>query len=166
MLPVLGESVAETIPLKELQDFVINFRARDDITETTVIDTIRLTSNMYNFGIKQFWINKNPFAELVIKRKKGIRKTYYLMTEIKKLLMNPDNIYLGHDYHLLHNAILLSGCRRTEIMQAGIREFDFDGGIWTIPVDRLKNQKRREEIDKEPFELPMSEQFASGALSE
>ncbi len=161
VLPKFGDHIAETIPVKEIQAFVIEMRADVTKTETTVVDTIRLTSNMYNFAIKQFWINKNPFAELGMKRKKGIRKTYYSMIEIKRLLLNPDSVELGYDYHLLHKAILFSGCRRTEIMHAEIKEFDFDGGIWTIPADRLKNQQRLDEDDKEPFQLPMSEQFAS-----
>ena len=44
-------------------------------------------------------------------------------------------------------------------MEAEIKEFDFLGGIWTIPPERLKNQKRKEEDEKEPLEIPMSRQL-------
>lgn len=157
ILPKLGEEVVDAIPEETMKKFMLAFQ--EGRTKTTISDTIRFAVSMCNYAKQHFWINTNPFAELGVKRKNKVRRIYYTMEEIRTLLLNPDDLELGKDYHLIHKSILLSGCRISEVMEAEIKEFDFLGGIWTIPPERLKNQKRKEEDEKEPLELPMSRQL-------
>ncbi|WP_067583493.1 tyrosine-type recombinase/integrase [Endozoicomonas ascidiicola] len=157
IIPVLGNEVVDAIPRSKMKQFMIDFRSNN--SEITVADTIRFAVTMCNYGKKNFWIDSNPFSELDVKRKNTKRKVYYTMEEIRTLLLNSDQIKLSKDYQLIHKATLLSGCRIGEVIDAEIREFDFEGGLWTIPPERLKNQKRLDQAEKEPLELPMSQQL-------
>ncbi len=159
LLPVFKNDKAESIPIAKIQGFVKGMRESGNITETTIADTIRFAVIMYNHAVRQFWINNNPFSAVTIERQKSVRKEYYTMGEIKTLLTNPDDIKIGKDFYLIQKALILSGVRRSELMHAEIKEFDFDSEIWTIPAERLKNQKGRTQSQKEPLKLPMSKQF-------
>ncbi|WP_066017070.1 tyrosine-type recombinase/integrase [Endozoicomonas atrinae] len=164
MQPYFGLYPVDAIPDAAIEQFMITKR-EEGCSEKTIGDTVRFTCNMYDWAIKQFICKVNPFNKYRLKRSNKNRKSYFSMLEIRTLLNNKENHPISPDYFLIQTALLLSGCRRSEVTKAMIDEFDFDLNVWTIPPDRLKNQKRVADDQKEPFPLPMSTQLA-GALRE
>lgn len=116
---------------------------------------------MYDWGVRNFICKENPFDKYRLKRGNGGRKSYFTMLEIRTLLNNDSNYPVSPDYFLIQKALMLSGCRRSEVTKAESSELDFKLNVWTIPPDRLKNQRRKEEDQQSPFLLPMSTQLAS-----
>lgn len=159
MQSYFGSYPADDIPDDAVQKFMIEKRD-DGCSEKTIGDCIRFTCNMYDWAIRQFICKENPFDKYRLKRNNGRRKSYYSMLEIRTLLNNDAGHPISSDYFLIQQALLLSGCRRSEVTKAENRELDFDLNVWTIPPERLKNQQRKEEDQKESFQLPMSTQLA------
>ncbi len=158
VLPVLKNYPADEIPNNVIEDMIVFMRKTK--SEQTVNDTVRFTATMYRWGKKNFLVKSNPFADLGLKRIKNVRKTYYSMFELKTLLLNKDNYKIGNDYLLIQKALMYSGCRRSEVIKAEVKEFNFDTGIWTIPASRLKNQDNRKKAEfLEDFKIPMPSQL-------
>lgn len=158
MLPYFSSLVADAIPDEKIKSFMISKR-KENVSEQTLGDSIRFTCMMYEWAIKNFLCKKNPFDKYRLKRSSGAREVYFTMQEIRTLLNNDDNHSISPDYFLLQKALILSGCRRSELTKAEHSEFNFDLSLWTIPPERLKNQQRKKEGQKKPFILPMSVQL-------
>lgn len=119
MQPYFGAYPADTITEDAVESFMINMR-RDRHSEKTIGDSIRFTCNMYDWAIRQFICKENPFNKYRLKRDNKKRKSYFTMREIRKLLNNEENHPVSPDYFLIQQALLLSGCRRSEVTNSGI----------------------------------------------
>ncbi|WP_263080731.1 tyrosine-type recombinase/integrase [Endozoicomonas sp. Mp262] len=158
VLPILKDYAADDIPHEIIETMVVAMRKVK--SEQTVNDTVRFTATMYRWGKKNFLVKTNPFADLGLKRIKNVRKTYYSMHELKTLLLNKDSYQVAGDVLLIQKALIFSGCRRSEVIKAEKKEFNFNTGIWTIPASRLKNQDNRKKAQfLEDFKIPMSSQL-------
>ncbi|AMO58424.1 hypothetical protein GZ77_19105 [Endozoicomonas montiporae] len=157
--PVLGHLPADRIPAEEIKQLITQLRESNQ-KDRTIFDTIRFSTSMYRWGITQFKCKTNPFQPYVPKQKRKVRTSYYPMYELRTLLINPDGYPIKNDFYLIQKALILSGTRRTQVLEAEINEFNFDNGNWTIPPERVKNQNMlKDDEEKTPFIIPMSRQL-------
>ena len=160
LLPVFKDYPAEGIPDQTIKDFIAKKRLAG-MKERTLSDAIRFTCSMYEWAEKYYIVDGCPFQKFKSKRPNKFRKQYYSTTELRTLLLNEDQLSISKDNLLIQKGLILTGCRRTELIHAEISEFDFGTGFWTIPPERVKNQNMLpEDQDKTPFILPMSTQFS------
>lgn len=160
LLPVFKDYPAEGIPDQTIKDFIAEKRL-GGMKERTLSDAIQFTCSMYEWAEKYYIVDGCPFQKFKPKRPNKFRKQYYSTTELRTLLLNGDQLSISKDNLLIQKGLILTECRRTELIHAEIPEFDFGTGFWTIPPERVKNQNMlAEDEDKTPFILPMSKQFS------
>ncbi|MGI9279428.1 MAG: tyrosine-type recombinase/integrase [Endozoicomonas sp.] len=157
--PVLGHYSADHVPAEEIKQLITHLRDNNQ-KDRTIFDTVRFTVSMYRWGIAHFKCKTNPFEPYSIKAKRKIRTSYYPMHELRTLLTNPEDFPIKKDFYLMQKALILSGTRRTQVLEAEINEFNFENGNWTIPPERVKNQNMlKDDEEKVPFIIPMSTQL-------
>jgi integrase len=81
-----------------------------------------------------------------------------LMSELRKLWKATQQ--MGHPFGTLIRLILVTGTRKSEALHAQRREFDLDEGLWEIPAQRFKSN-RKHLVPLSPLALDIKRRISS-----
>lgn len=109
---------------------------------------LALLSKMFSLAIAWKWRDDNPVKG--IERYQEEKRDRWLNREELNRFWKALECYPNHYASLVLKLLLLTGARKSEILQATWDQFDLERGVWTKPA-HLTKQKKREH-------LPLSEQ--------
>lgn len=118
---------------------------RDSIESRTVAhDTVKLLSRVYNFIQSSGYVVHNPTLNVKTTKPK-LRERILEEKELASFLVALDryrvtgNIFVADALYTM----LLTGRRKREVLGMSWEEVDLDTGTWTIPPERVKNNKQQ-----------------------
>ena len=148
ILPFIGN-----YKLKEITPLEIFKKELDPITDrdskTQANKTLSLLKQMFNFGVARDLIQGNPISTIKKKSVGGLEKSRTRALEFEEVVQVFNRLpKLGISQQVIYalKCITLTGCRPIEVTGAQWQEFDFDQMIWTIPAERVKQNKNDELI--------------------
>lgn len=100
---------------------------------------IALLSKMYNLAIHWGWAESNP-TKGIVKYKEQPRTRWLNENEMQKLWEVLDK-YSDHRTSFAFKLILLTGARKSEVLNATWDQFDLEKGVWTKPAHLTKQRK-------------------------
>lgn len=128
---------------------------------TMATDVLRWLKRMFNYAIKRELMLTNPasaFDPSDAGGKEEARDRWLTSGELVRLL-KAMKVAKGWAYQntLTVKLLLMLAVRKSELMEAPIKEFDLDAGVWSLPAERTKTGQA--------VDIPLSPQ-AVGALRE
>lgn len=137
--PELGHMKVEDITSKNLQKL-----HRDLKDKPYVANRVRsLLSKMFNLAIQWRWISANPVLG-VGKYQEEKRERWLDMDEMERLWVVLDR-YANHPPSYIFKLLLLTGARKSEVLNATWDQIDLERGVWTKPA-HLTKQKKNERL--------------------
>lgn len=153
ILPSIGG-----IKLKDITRRDILNKVLDPITDrgagTQANKTLSILKQMFDFAVERDLMQGNPISTAKKKNVGGIEKSRTRALEFEELIQVFERLpKLGVSTQVIYalKFIALTGCRPIEVTGAQWREFDFDKMLWTIPAERVKQNKGGERIHKVPI---------------
>lgn len=153
MLPAIGG-----VKLKDITRRDILSKVLDPITDrgagTQANKTLSILKQMFDFAVERDLMQGNPISTAKKKNVGGIEKPRTRALEFEELIQVFERLpKLGVSTQVIYalKFIALTGCRPIEVTGAQWQEFDFDKMIWTIPAERVKQNKGGERIHKVPI---------------
>lgn len=144
--------------LKEITRREIFEKVLDPITDrgakTQANKTLSILKQMFNFGVERDLIQGNPISTVKKKSVGGLEKSRTRALEFEEVIQVFERLpKLGISQQVIYalKCITLTGCRPIEVTGAQWQEFDFDKMIWTIPAERVKQNKDGERTHKVPI---------------
>ncbi|MFK3863596.1 tyrosine-type recombinase/integrase [Pseudoalteromonas rhizosphaerae] len=152
ILPFIG-----SYKLKEITRREIFKKVLDPITDrgakTQANKTLSILKQMFNFGVERDLIQGNPISTVKKKSVGGLEKSRTRALEFEEVIQVFERLpKLGISQQVIYalKCITLTGCRPVEVTGAQWPEFDFEKMIWTIPAERVKQNKDGERTHKVP----------------
>lgn len=156
VVPMFGKKHLSELGQEEVLDWLDGKVRNDGYAQATVNRWQVILSHMYKMAKK--WgvpgSDRNPLEGVPQKPVDNQMERFLTADETKRLIDAVDasaNTQLGAIVRLL----LLTGCRKRELLDAKWSEIDLDKQVWRIPMERAKTSKTRH--------VPLSEQ-AMGVL--
>ncbi|MCF7516538.1 tyrosine-type recombinase/integrase [Pseudoalteromonas sp. L23] len=153
VLPAIGGSKLKDITRRDILSKVL-----DPITDrgagTQANKTLSILKQMFDFAVERDLMQGNPISTAKKKNVGGIEKPRTRALEFEELIQVFERLpKLGVSTQVIYalKFIALTGCRPIEVTGAQWQEFDFDKMIWTIPAERVKQNKGGERIHKVPI---------------
>lgn len=153
VLPAIGRVKLKDITRREILSKVL-----DPITDrgagTQANKTLSILKQMFDFAVDRDLMQGNPISTAKKKNVGGIEKPRTRALEFEELIQVFERLpKLGISTQVIYalKFIALTGCRPIEVTGAQWSEFDFDKRIWTIPAERVKQNKGGERIHKVPI---------------
>jgi integrase len=97
-----------------------------------------IVAAMFNFGIQEQWVTTNPAAQIKPLTEEP-RDRALKRKEIAAFWSGMHRTDLTESEQIAFRMILLTACRRNEVLWAEKTEFDFDELVWEIPGARTQN---------------------------
>lgn len=153
VLPAIGDVKLKDITRREILSKVL-----DPITDrgagTQANKTLSILKQMFDFSVERDLMQGNPISTAKKKNVGGIEKSRTRVLEFDELIQVFERLpKLGVSSQVIYalKFIALTGCRPIEVTGAQWQEFDFDKMMWTIPSERVKQNKGGERIHKVPI---------------
>jgi integrase len=143
ILPFLGTKTVSALSCRDIEDLHRHFKD----TPYQANRAVALLSKMFNLAITWGWRQDNP-AKGIQKYQEEKRNRWLNEEELQRLWAVLDR-YPQHLTAYVFKLLLLTGARKSEVLQATWDQFDLDKGVWTKP-SHLTKQKKMEH-------LPLSE---------
>ncbi len=136
LLPAFGDRALGTITKLELVSFHTTKR-QGGYAAGTVDRMVILFRFMMNLAIKWELITKdqNPAAQFEFFNEPNARERYLTQEEVQRLMTELDqssNLDLRH----IITALLITGCRKREILDAKWANVSLERNIWTFPITK------------------------------
>ena len=138
ILPKFGARGIETITAKEIFPLLESIKASRG--ESVALLCHGILKGVFNRAIYRGYINYNPLAVIPTKEigRAVYRDTVLTLQELKTLMAKANDAgAVGAALRL----VALTLCRKQEVIGATWQEVDFEGGVWTIPAERMKGRK-------------------------
>ncbi len=146
------------VKLKDITRRDILSKVLDPITDrgagTQANKTLSILKQMFDFAVERDLMQGNPISTAKKKNVGGIEKPRTRALEFEELIQVFERLpKLGVSTQVIYalKFIALTGCRPIEVTGAQWNEFDFEKMIWTIPDERVKQNKGGERIHKVPI---------------
>ncbi len=157
VLPAIGK-----VKLKEITRREILSKVLDPITDrgagTQANKTLSILKQIFDFAVERDLMLGNPISTAKKKNVGGIEKPRTRALEFEELIQVFERLpKLGVSTQVIYalKFITLTGCRPIEITGAQWQEFDFEKMMWTIPAERVKQNKGGDRIHKVPINQNM-----------
>lgn len=157
VLPAIGGVKLKYITRRDILSKVL-----DPITDrgagTQANKTLSILKQMFDFAVERDLMQGNPISTAKKKSVGGIEKPRTRALEFEELIQVFERLpKLGVSTQVIYalKFIALTGCRPIEVTGAQWQEFDFDKMIWTIPAERVKQNKGSQRTHKEPINQNM-----------
>ncbi|MAD77160.1 MAG: tyrosine-type recombinase/integrase [Pseudoalteromonas sp.] len=153
ILPFIGNYKLKEITRREIFEKVLD-PITDRGAKTQANKTLSVLKQMFNFGVERDLIQGNPISTVKKKSVGGLEKSRTRSLEFEEVIQVFDRLpKLGISQQVIYalKCITLTGCRPIEVTGAQWQEFDFDKMIWTIPAERVKQNKDGERTHKVPI---------------
>lgn len=146
------------VKLKDITRRDILSKVLDPITDrgagTQANKTLSILKQMFDFAVERDLMQGNPISTAKKKNVGGIEKPRTRALEFEELIQVFERLpKLGVSTQVIYalKFIALTGCRPIEVTGAQWNEFDFEKMIWTIPDERVKQNKGGDRIHKVPI---------------
>ncbi|WP_238348029.1 tyrosine-type recombinase/integrase [Pseudoalteromonas citrea] len=153
ILPFIGNYKLKEITRREIFEKVLD-PITDRGAKTQANKTLSILKQMFNFGVERDLIQGNPISTVKKKSVGGLEKSRTRALEFEEVVQVFERLpKLGISQQIIYalKCITLTGCRPIEVTGAQWQEFDFEKMIWTIPAERVKQNKNGERIHKVPI---------------
>lgn len=112
---------------------------------TMATDVLRWLKRMFDYAVKREMVLTNPAAAFDPSDaggKEEARDRWLSDTELSRLLAAM-KVARGwaHQNTLTVKLLLMLAVRKSELMEAPIKEFDLEAGVWTLPAERTKTSQ-------------------------
>ena len=158
ILPFIGNYKLKEITRREIFEKVLD-PITDRGAKTQANKTLSILKQMFNFGVERDLIQGNPISTVKKKSVGGLEKSRTRALEFEEVIQVFERLpKLGISQQVIYalKCITLTGCRPIEVTGAQWQEFDFDKMIWTIPAERVKQNKDGERTHKVPITQNMA----------
>ncbi len=153
VLPFIGNYKLKEITRREIFEKVLD-PITDRGAKAQANKTLSILKQMFNFGVERDLIQGNPISTVKKKSVGGLEKSRTRALEFEEVIQVFERLpKLGISQQVIFalKCITLTGCRPIEVTGAQWQEFDFDKMIWTIPAERVKQNKGGERTHKVPI---------------
>ncbi|MBB1445208.1 tyrosine-type recombinase/integrase [Pseudoalteromonas sp. SG43-3] len=153
ILPFIGNYKLKEITRRDILNKVLD-PIKDRGSNTQANKTLSILKQMFDFGVERDLMQGNPVSTVKKKSVGGLEKSRTRALEFDEVIQVFDRLpKLGISQQVIYalKCITLTGCRPIEVTGAQWQEFDFDKMIWTIPAERVKQNKDGERTHKVPI---------------
>ena len=153
ILPFIGNYKLKEITRRDILNKVLD-PIKDRGSNTQANKTLSILKQMFDFGVERDLMQGNPVSTVKKKSVGGLEKSRTRALEFEEVIQVFDRLpKLGISQQVIYalKCITLTGCRPIEVTGAQWQEFDFDKMIWTIPAERVKQNKDGERTHKVPI---------------
>lgn len=153
ILPFIGNYKLKEITRREILEKVLD-PITDRGAKTQANKTLSILKQMFNFGVERDLIQGNPISTVKKKSVGGQEKSRTRALEFEEVVQVFERLpKLGISQQVIYalKCITLTGCRPIEVTGAQWQEFDFNKMIWTIPAERVKQNRNGERTHKVPI---------------
>ncbi|NMP79101.1 tyrosine-type recombinase/integrase [Pseudoalteromonas arctica] len=153
ILPFIGNYKLKEITRRDILNKVLD-PIKDRGSNTQANKTLSILKQMFDFGVERDLMQGNPVSTVKKKSVGGLEKSRTRALEFEEVIQVFERLpKLGISQQVIYalKCITLTGCRPIEVTGAQWQEFDFDKMIWTIPADRVKQNKDGERTHKVPI---------------
>lgn len=144
ILPTFGDRRVSQVSFHEIQTLHLKLRK----TPYRANRVLALLSKMFSLAVSWGWRSDNPV--LGIERYQEEKRDRWLNDEELERLWKVLDANPKHLTTYVFKFLLLTGSRKSEVLQATWDQFDLEKGVWTKPA-HLTKQKKKEH-------LPLSEE--------
>jgi integrase len=153
ILPFIGNYKLKEITRRDILNKVLD-PIKDRGSNTQANKTLSILKQMFDFGVERDLMQGNPVSTVKKKSVGGLEKSRIRALEFEEVIQVFDRLpKVGISQQVIYalKCITLTGCRPIEVTGAQWQEFDFDKMIWTIPAERVKQNKDGERTHKVPI---------------
>ncbi|WP_165743068.1 tyrosine-type recombinase/integrase [Pseudoalteromonas sp. Z9A6] len=153
ILPFIGNYKLKEITRRDILNKVLD-PIKDRGSNTQANKTLSILKQMFDFGVERDLMQGNPVSTVKKKSVGGLEKSRTRALEFDEVIQVFERLpKLGVSQQVIYalKCITLTGCRPIEVTGAQWQEFDFDKMIWTIPAERVKQNKYGERTHKVPI---------------
>lgn len=153
ILPFIGNYKLKEITRRDILNKVLD-PIKDRGSNTQANKTLSILKQMFDFGVERDLMQGNPVSTVKKKSVGGLEKSRTRALEFDEVIQVFERLpKLGVSQQVIYalKCITLTGCRPIEVTGAQWQEFDFDKMVWTIPADRVKQNKDGERTHKVPI---------------
>ncbi|MBH0045677.1 tyrosine-type recombinase/integrase [Pseudoalteromonas sp. NZS11_1] len=153
ILPFIGNYKLKEITRRDILNKVLD-PIKDRGSNTQANKTLSILKQMFDFGVERDLMQGNPVSTVKKKSVGGLEKSRTRALEFDEVIQVFERLTkLGVSQQVIYalKCITLTGCRPIEVTGAQWQEFDFDKMIWTIPAERVKQNKYGERTHKVPI---------------
>ncbi|WP_283710623.1 tyrosine-type recombinase/integrase [Pseudoalteromonas prydzensis] len=153
ILPFIGNYKLKEITRRDILNKVLD-PIKDRGSNTQANKTLSILKQMFDFGVERDLMQGNPVSTVKKKSVGGLEKSRTRALEFDEVIQVFERLpKLGVSQQVIYalKCITLTGCRPIEVTGAQWQEFDFDKMIWTIPAERVKQNKNGERTHKVPI---------------
>ncbi len=147
ILPSLGKRIPRDVTTADITRLLAKITQSGRPTVSN--DALRHLKSMFDYGLMLGMVSINPADKLKIHHaggKEEARKRKLTQTEIRKLFKAIKNAgsSFGRENEIATKLLLITGCRKMELLAAEWSEIDLSTGSWQIPGSRTKTKEPRE----------------------
>jgi integrase len=139
IIPVMGRKKAKDI---RRRDIVLLL---DEIVERgaaiTANRVLAVTRKMFNFAVGRDIIDASPCVQIPTPSKENRRERNLSEDEVKIFWNKLDDSKISKEIKLALKFLLVTAQRKSEVIEAEWKEFDFKTKWWTIPAEKTKNNQ-------------------------
>ena len=153
ILPFIGNYKLKEVTRRDILNKVLD-PIKDRGSNTQANKTLSILKQMFDFGVERDLMQGNPVSTVKKKSVGGLEKSRTRALEFDEVIQVFERLpKLGVSQQVIYalKFITLTGCRPIEVTGAQWQEFDFDKMIWTIPAERVKQNKDGERTHKVPI---------------
>lgn len=153
ILPFIGNYKLKEITRRDILNKVLD-PIKDRGSNAQANKTLSILKQMFDFGVERDLMQGNPVSTVKKKSVGGLEKSRTRALEFEEVIQVFDRLpKLGISQQVIYalKCITLTGCRPIEVTGAQWQEFDFNKMIWTIPAERVKQNKDGERTHKVPI---------------
>ena len=139
IVPVMGRKKAKEIRRRDivlLLDEIVERGAK--ITANRVL---AVTRKMFNFAVGRDIIDASPCVQIPTPSKENRRERNLSEDEIKVFWSKLDDAKISLEIKLALKFLLVTAQRKSEVIEAEWKEFEFENKWWTIPAAKAKNKQ-------------------------
>ena len=161
-----GDKAMIDVEAKDLIDVLDTFE--DDGSYETRVRLQSTALNIAGYAQGKAWIKQNPFLGIAYNKAftapSNVPRPAIIDAEPFGQLLRDVATYPGRQDNLVRKALellALTFVRPGTVCAAEWAEFDLDGGLWSIPFNKLKQRKFREgikELNGKPHLVPLARQ--------
>ena len=139
IIPAMGRKKAKDIRRRDivlLLDEIVDRGAA--ITANRVL---AVTRKMFNFAVGRDIIDASPCVQIPAPAKENGRERNLSEDEIKIFWEKLDDAKMSQEIRFALKFLLVTAQRKSEVITAEWKEFDFKNKWWTIPAEKAKNKQ-------------------------
>ncbi len=139
LLPSFSKRALDAVTTRDVSR--LHTRVKEERSVVAANRVLALTKHLYNLAVQWGEVRLNP--ALGIKLFREVPRARFLDPgEVKRLVAALDQ-EPNRTIAIYFVVLLLTGCRRSEAMQATWGEIDFGRRLWTVPASRSKSGRAR-----------------------